>query len=325
MDIKEISELKLKEIFSEIINGYSTEILDSEIIYIKHLNLYDLNDIDIKHNSFFKAAQKRGLKSEKELEEIFISRGLWTKKAQVDTLTSEIETLEENLNLDIYKNYREVEAVENEVVKRKEELHKLRVEKAHLLGLTAENFASQKTDYYYIFISFFKDKLLKTPYFTKDEFNNLEEDKVLYYISIYNQKREGFNSEIIKKISLFPNFTNLFYLCDDDSFKLFGKSLLEMSFYQSELFSFAKYYKSLIKNAAALPPAHAKYDPEELEAWYEGIMADKEVRQRNPSNSGKVSSKGFKDSSAIVEMAKKNGGSMNMKEAMAAHGIIVPK
>ena len=61
--------------------------------------------------------------------------------------------------------------------------------------------------------------------FSKEEFEELEEGKMVDLIGLYNKSTQKFKSNSLKELSVSAFFTNLFYLCENNAYVFFRKSL----------------------------------------------------------------------------------------------------
>jgi hypothetical protein len=320
-----VQKFKLKEIFSDIMKGYSYILLD-DIIYIKHFNLYDAAEIDLYSDVFYQEALKRGLLKEEDKLQLLITKKIWDKEDEFNQAKDLITNMKQ-----AKQNAKTWQApkIEEEIKKKQDEYFLLLNERNNLLGKTAEDYVNKKIDEYYILASLYKDKELKTSLYDFDKFYDVDEDRLLNIIKHYNEKIVNFNAPNIKKISLFNNFTNLFHLCDNNAKNFFGKDVSHLTFYQAELFAYGRYFKSLMENAGKPVPEEIKEDPEKIEEWFEMTKnIEKTMDQANSRNSDgtvlfgqpKDLKKAGVESVNISEAVKKHGGQMNMKEIMKMQG-----
>ena len=156
-------------------------------------------------------------------------------------------------------------------------------------------------------------------------------------INFYNKSTDKFLSDNLKKISLSGFFTNLFYLCEDNAHVFFGKPLVELTFYQIELFGYGRYYKNLLQNAENPVPEGIKGDPDKIVEWFDSAKSAKETleKSKNAGVDGSATSLvgatkqdlerlGLDNPSETVNLAKKaaeKGGRLTMEDMMKLHGV----
>lgn len=326
-----MNDYLLKELFSDIIKGSSFFILDSLPVYIKHFSLKDASEVEVYQNIFFEEGRKQGLLYEKDAELKAINQKRWTQENKKQLESSRERLVVAEASLKEIRNLNERNLIEIEIKNLKETINKLSREKEDVLGFTLEKFVSQKIDNYYIFAALYNDSGLKERRYRTEEFDELTNEEIKDLIVNYNKKIKNFTSANIKKIALFPNFSNLFFISNDNPQIFYGRPIVDLSFYQAELFQYGKYYKSLLSNVEAVPPEDIRYDPEKLEEWYEFSVGVKQTQQKLTKNKNadgvgiigdtKSLEKAGVDTGGIDLGAalKKNGGNMNMIEFMKLH------
>lgn len=270
-----MKDLNLKIIFADILNGYtlySSPIIIgdkgfSEVV-IKHTDNFDSARINFTYDDFYKKAISSNIPAEKDRIEELIKEKLWS--AEKDKAIYEIDLYIKNLYDTITKLHQkwDIDPVKAEILKQETELIKLKSEKELLISNTAEKFASKKINDLHIFSCLFTDTSFKNSLFSKGEFDELDDSEVNKLLVVYNIALESFNENNIKKIALSNFFTNYFYLCNDDPQVFFGKAVMNLTFFQVELFGFARYYKNIISNSKNPPPDDISGDPEKLVEWY---------------------------------------------------------
>jgi hypothetical protein len=173
--------------------------------------------------------------------------------------------------------------------------------------------------------------------FSKEEFDELGEGQMVELIGIYNKSTKKFKSDALKRISVSGFFTNLFYLCSDNPFVFFGKSVVELTFYQIELFGYGRYYKNMIENSENKPPEEISSNPEKLVEWFESSKSARETLDKSKmgGQDGSATSLvgaskedlqrlGLDNPNETINLAKKaaeKGGSLTMDDMMKLHGM----
>ena len=91
-------------------------------------------------------------------------------------------------------------------------------------------------------------------------------------IGTYNKSttRKFESPKVLKKISLIRFFYQPYFIFVRTTLILsFGKPLVELTFYQVELFGYARYYKSLMESSESKVPDEVRQDPEKIVEWFE--------------------------------------------------------
>lgn len=336
-----MTDKNLKIVFSEIIKGYSKKNIDGfGALFFKHINNQDSADIDIYNQQFFEKAKNMGLPTIKDQEEYLIKEGLWEEKKNKRIF--ELEKFITNLKITKSKLFlkAQIDQLNEEIEKNELELKSLKFEKKDLIGFTAEDYTSKKINEYYMFVSLFKDESLKERFFKEADYDDLDNKDIIMLIKAYNEVNNKFNDHNLKKISLANYFSNIYYLSKDDPFIFYGKPLVELSFYQIELFSYGRYFKNILSQAKTKPPEYVLSDPDKLIEWFEGSKNVDEVLNKNSKISQKdnvatsivgatkqdLERLGVKNDNEanVVDLNKeaaKKGGKLSMEDLIKLHGL----
>jgi len=336
-----MTDPNLKIIFSEIIKGYSKKNIEGiGTLFFKHINNHDSADIDIYNQQFSDKAKAMGLPTSKEQEDYLIKEGLWSEDKnkriiELQKFISNLKTTKSKLFLKA-----QIDQINNEIDKNDAELKALKYEKKDLIGYTVEEYTFKKINEYYMYVSLFKDEKLNQRFFKEEDYEELDNKDIALLIKGYNEVNDKFNDRNLKKISLAGYFSNVFYLSNDDPYVFYGRPLVELSFYQIELFSYGKYFKAIISNAKTKPPQYLMTDPDGLIEWFEGSKNVEDVLNKNSKLTQKdnVASSivgateedlkrlGIKndDKSTDIDLAKeaaKKGGKLDMQDLIKLHGL----
>lgn len=327
--------IDLKVTFSEILRGFS--LVQSEYyetVRIKHFTNFDSAELDIKNRAFYKKAVDEGLPTRKERIDFLLEQKIWTEEKNKEILNtkSHIAGLENTKKKVFLQTH--LDQANKDLKIQKTKLIELEHEKEQLIGFTAEAYASRRINEHYIY------NALKTEegdnLFTKEEYEELEEVKLMSLIGLYNKSVEKFQSSHLKNISVSGFFTNIFYLCEDNAHVFFGKPLVNLSFYQLELFGYGRYYKSMIQNSEKKPPEHISEDPEKLVEWFESTKSAAETLEKSEAKAGEhgatslvgatkddLKRLGLDNPGETISLAKKaaeKGGKLTMDDMMKIHG-----
>ena len=201
---------------------------------------------------------------------------------------------------------------------------------------TVEGFADKKVNEQYIRLSTYEDEFFEENKFTREEFDELENEDILELVSLYNATTSKFLGDNLKYAALSPIFLNFFYLCDDNVVNFYGKPVVELSFYQAELFGYGMRFKNILSDTKNKPPDHVAEDPEKLIEWAEANKnAEQHLKNDGESEDGSATSlvgatkedlehlgiDTKTEGISLQKAAEKSGGSLNMEDLMKLHGV----
>ncbi len=331
----------LKLIYSYIIQGSSSFLLDGKICYIKHLSALDSSIVDIKKQEYFDSAKNAGVPTHKEKFDEIIDKKLWTmeKEARIQEIKDYLVNLKHTKSK--YSIKKDIIPVEKEIEKYNIQLLDLIIEKDKLMGRTAEFYADKKISEYYIYISLYSDAELKKRLFTEEQFSYLDNDELTKINKIYNDKVSLFNDSNLKKISLMPYFMNLLILAENSLRDLFGKPLIELTFYQIDLIQYGNNFKNILQNSKTQPDAVTMADPNKLIDWFDRNKNLEKIINEGDTPQDEANKQILSDNKSIVGMTreeikaanidtsmndkikdalKKKGGELSMRELMELEG-----
>ena len=327
---------KYRELYRDIILGYSVEHIKSEDkrVYIKHLTDVEVGLSEREYKEHIENAVKRGLKKEKDTVNFLIEEGLWSQKNEerITVLKDRIKHLRDSKEKLLIKS--QVSEIEKELKPYENELYILNYERGDIIGTTAESFANKKISESTIKDCFFKDRELKEPYYTEEDYDYLPQKQVNESLELYaNVIYKKFEADEIKRISVSPFFMNNYYLCDDNAYNFFGKPILELTNFQVILVSYGKNFKSLMTNNKPAPEDYMKH-PDKIIEWYE--MQSKTAMVDDYGEKGEASGRSYfgaskkemesigKEKEGVVDLKDevvKQGGEMNFDQILKMHGI----
>lgn len=329
---------KLRLLFIDILKGYSLSYYKSNKLYFKHNTSFDSGEIDHLKQEFIEKAKRNGLPTEDQKEEYLILEGIWSKESneKIKKLKSDISTLRQTKSK-LFKSD-DINEFNKQIDEKKLELMTLTVERKDLLGFTVEDYANKKINEYYMFNSLFKDKNLKDRYFSEQEFDELENKDISEILTIYNDINKNFVETNLKKISLSSYYLSLFNICDENAYNLYGKPIIYLTFYQMEIFGYARYFKNALSEAKHKPANEYYEDPEKLIEWLESSKNVEEVLNKSENNLSKTEgaiatsivgakkedlAKIGKDENSVSlhKEAQKKGGVLSMEDLMKMHGV----
>lgn len=325
---------ELRQIYSSIIQGFALTSYRSEPLYIRHFSPLEQAEIDERYKFFYDQAQNKGLSTEDQQLQELKRLGEWgdkeeleIKKAKFDL--SELVSIKKNLSLpsQLKKLNEDISVAENKITKI------LKV-KSSLLTMTCESFATQKVNEVYIYKSLFKEKEFLTPFFSEEDYENLDRHEIYNLITMYNSKISEFSDLNIQRVACAAFFQDYFRLCDNNVFSFYGKAIVYLTYYQSTLARYGKFFDSILSSENR-PPDDIVDNPEKLIDWVTTSNNAKKVAEQNTSTgeAGSISLIGAtpEDIKALNlntkvisfgDIAKKSGKtSLSMADMMAAQGI----
>ena len=186
---------------------------------------------------------------------------------------------------------------------------------------------------------------MKERFFDEESFDDLDNFSLGELIHLYNEISENFSELNLKRTAYSSGFLNLFYMSPESVYEFYGKPVLELTFYQIEVYSNAKIFKNLVSNSKYPPSTEAYHDPDLLVSWVNDAKdsgdANKNSTSSDSAGGNKESVGGgasyvgaskddlkkiAKDGDNIISLsaeARKMGGNLNMQDIMKLHGIKV--
>jgi len=336
--LETLDKNKLRLLFIDILKGYSLSYYKDNKLYFKHNTSFDSGEIDHLKQEFIEKAKRNGLPTEDQKEEYLISENIWSKEnnEKIKKLKSDISALRQTKSK-LFKSD-DINELNRQIDEKKLEVINLTVEKKDLLGFTVEDYANKKINEYYMFNSLFRDKALKDRYFSEQEFDELENKDISEILNIYNNINKNFIENNLKKIALSSYYLSLFNLCDENAYNLYGKPIIYLTFYQMEIFGYARYFKNALSEAKHKPANEYYEDPEKLIEWLESSKNVEEVLNKSENNLSKTEgaiatsivgakkedlAKIGKDENSVSlhKEAQKKGGVLSMEDLMKMHGV----
>lgn len=319
-----------KGLYKEIAVGFSEDSYSGKPIFIKHFTELENGDLDQYRRAFNQEALDKGLESREEKLAFLIRNQLWSNEkekeiSQISKQISDTEMLVKNL---IIK--KQINDAKNKIKNLRKSLSDLENEKSDMLGFCAEDYSGKKLNELVIYYSFYKDKELKEKFFTQEDFDALSEKDLSNLIGILSGFYNKFEYEKIKRICASQFFMSLFALCDNSAFNFFGRHTKDLTILQVNLFSLARYFKSLIESQAqSNPPSDITSDPDKMVEWYESV--ENSARAEGSGNSSGVGYAGatreelekMAGGKAVTlnEMAAKKGGHLTKEDFINMHGL----
>jgi hypothetical protein len=326
----------LRRAFMDILKGYTkTHHEDFGDFYIKHLDVFDSEEIDEKDEEYKRHAASKGLPTTEEKLKQLKEDGSWdsSDERKISDLELTIKNLQTTKSKLMLKA--DIENLQKQIDSTKKELDEKKAEKSQLVGYTTDVYSSKKINEYYVFSTTYKDKKLKKKLFSEEEFDELSEQDIVKFVSIFNHNSEKTNEDNIKRIALSGFFLNNFYLCKDNPKIYYGKPVIKLTYNQSELFSYGRYFKHILSEMKNKPSPEIMDDPDRLIELYNiGQNSQKMKQSAEDSDASTVvgatkedlermgmSSPSEDKGVSLSKEASKKGGKLSMDDLIKLHGM----
>lgn len=314
-------------IIGEVFDGYTEIFFNGDPVYIKHYNIRDQRYIQKYYEKHKNVAIKKGLETEEERLIEIKKDGIWLDDDDLKISNLELEI--NNLSITQKKIFlpSQKESMSKDIESKKIEIYILKNKKRELIGKTAEEYASSRSNEEMLRYFIFKDRDLTENLFTEDEFSELDDTELLFFMNEQAKVNARLSELNIQKAVLRPFFS--MYLSQCENIKdFYDKAIVLLSVYQLKTALFARMFFNIFQHVEDIPD-HIKDDPEKLLAYSDS--------KRN-SNSGGIDENS--DASAVFGATKedmkvisgntkqislkdeldKNGGKLNMEQMMKLAG-----
>lgn len=322
---------KYRKIFKEISQGFSCFFVNEDRFYIKHQSTSDLVDFDDVFKMHFDKAKSKGLETEEEILEALNREGVWTEKdqAEIDSQTFYLESLIKNKKNIVLSSA--MDQVNKQIKEAQVKVDELKLKKSKLISNSADRYAMNRANDFYIYNSFYKDSGLKEKLHTEEEFNYLDNEEISKMIKLYNKFHEDFSEKNIQLLSI-QDFYKIYYSFSERSTDFFGKPVVELTNFQLNLILYTKIFKNIFENHDDIPD-RIKNDPEALLDFSNSSEAREEMKKKFDTNTAGGSTivgatsqdldelgMAPTEGKTLSEAAKEKGGSLSMKDLMDLSG-----
>ena len=263
-------------VYRDIARGYSELNFNNELLYLKHVSNLDFGTLQEFEDEKYEEAKGRGLFTRKQKVESLIEQELWSdsKERKIEKLKLELENLNTTIQrLVLAKQKKEIRKRIDQVEK---ELNSLQLEKDALVGVTCEQYSQSKTNQEFLRFSVFKDQKLEYLKYENEDFYELSNEAMSEISTLYNEILIGFSEVNIKKIAASGFFLNGVIASQSNAAFFFGKPIIGLSNYQTDLFSTAIRYKSVLENGKP-PPDNYYSDIRMVVDWFELELGGKAI------------------------------------------------
>lgn len=324
-----LTNSKLFLSFNEIIKGYSKRKFRGSPIFIKHLGIAEKAFFDFRFKEFYEHALSSGILSEEEALKRIVEDEFWSEKEEdeIDVLKDYIDRL--ILTKKNFVRKLEIETISKQIDEERQKLAKKISQRKEVLGKTAEEYASNRSNDYIIYESLFKDENLKERVFKESEFEEMTYEDLVEYILFFNEYMDDFKEYNLQKIALL-DFFQPYYLVLDQPMQFWGKPMVQLTDFQVRVTIYGKIFKNIFETTENIPE-EIKKDPDRLFEYTDKTKAKKnlESKQKNKDKASgeavfgatKEEMQEMKTSGAkTINEVMKGKKTMTMDELMKLHG-----
>lgn len=331
--MEQSQQSKYKKAFRDIKNGFSEIKVLENLFYLKHLSLEDQVDIDQIYDHYFDEAKSRGVPTNDETLKRLIEEKQWSTKQE--SLIKQEEDFIDNLNKQKKSLYlkSEIQRVNADIELGQKRLYDLKNTKASFFNRTAESYAEERVNDFYILKCLYKDKKLSQQAFEEDQFDNIDSETLTSIIKQYSEVYKNINDNTIQYLVL-QDFFNLYMPFAENPTEFFGKSVCELTYNQVKLLIYSRFFKNVFQQNDKMPQ-DIKNDPDKIIDYVNANENAKKVIENKNNKENQASSiigatsedleyvglkaKGQKTLS-LADEAKKKGGSLSMEDMMNIFG-----
>lgn len=281
-------------IVGEIFDGYTDITFQGKTVYIKHFSIRDQRYIHRFYNKYKSIAESKGIPSEKEMLDSLREDGLWSDDddRKIIDLEQELEGLRSSKRLSFLPSQKK--NIQETIESKQKELNFLLSKKAELVGKTSEKYGSQRSNEEFIRYLIYSDRQCSRHFFTDDEFSNLSEEEVEFFVKENDLISRRLNESNIQHVVL-RDFFNMYMSQTEDVSAFYGKPIIELSVYQLKLAIYARIFFNMFQYHEDIPET-IKKDPTAIFDFVE--------RKKNNGSKGNVNTE--KGASAVFGATKED-------------------
>lgn len=322
-----------KKIFRDVKNGFSEVKILENLFYLKHMSFEDQVDIDTIYDKYFEQAKSKGVPTHKETLERLIEENEWSNKKEREISQQQdfIDNLIKQKKALYLKS--EILRVNKDLEEAQKKLSDLKNVRAMFFSRTAESYAEERVNDYYIIKCLYKDKKLEQPAYSIDEFDDIDSEQLFAIIKEYNRVYKQINDDSIQRIVL-QDFFNLFMPFAENPIEFYGRPICELSYNQLKLLVYSRFFKNVFQQNENMP-SEIKSDPDKIIDYVNANENAKKITERNLNKENSAESivgatkedleylnitKPGQKTLSLAEEAKKKGGSLSMEDMMKLFG-----
>ena len=323
----------LRKAFRDIKKGFSKINVLGNSFYLKHISFDDQVDIDEVYGKYLKQAKERGVPTHEETLERLLEEGEWSKKQENRIKQQEdfIQGLKNTKKVQYLK--KEIKRLNSDIEKGEEKLNQLKNERAALFSRTAESYAEERVNDFYILKCLYKNESLNEVAYSQEQFDDIDSEDLFEIIKEYNEVYSDINDDSIQHIVL-QDFYNLFMPFAEHAHEFYGKPICDLTYNQLKLLIYSRYFRNIFNNNDKMPD-HIKKDPYKIVDYVNANENARKIMDKKGDGEGSAQTLvgatdedmeyiGFKakgeKTTSLADEAKKKGGSLSMEDMMNLFG-----
>ena len=314
-------------LFFEISKGFSKRTFEGKDVFIKHLGINEKSFFDYRYQEYFKYAVDLGIATEENALKKAIAEGFWTEddEKSIDVAKSYIDRLVATRK-NLFKTL-EINAINEQITEERNKLRQKVNQRREILGKTAEEYASNRSNDYIVYESLYKDEALTTKFFSVQDFEEISYEELIGYILFYNEYMAEMDDLNLQKIVL-SDFFNIYFLVLETPSEFFGKPMIHLTDFQSRLIIYGKIFKNIFENTPNIPD-DIREDPEALLQYVDKSKAKERFDSKRKTNENASAEMVFGatkeelpsgEGTTSLNKIMREKKVMNMEELMKMHG-----
>ena len=305
-------------VVGEIFDGYTDITFQGKTVYIKHFSIRDQRYIHRFYHKYKSIAESKGIPSEKEMLDSLREDGLWSDNDDraIINLEQEIEGLKASKLATFLPSQKKT--FQDSIESKRKELYLLLNKKAELVGRTSERYGSQRSNEEFIRYLIYSDPQCLQHFFTDEQFANLSEDELEFFIRENDGISQRLNENNIQHCVL-RDFFNMYLSQTEDVSAFYGKAIIELSVYQLKLAIYARVFFNIFQYHEDLPE-RMKQDPV---AIFDFVERKKNNNSKSYANTDKGASAVFGATKEDLEIIDPNARTVNLSDEIAKSGGVM--
>lgn len=313
-----MSEEEYIGIVGEIFDGYTDINYQGQTVYIKHFSIRDQRYIHRFYNKYKSIAESKGIPSEKEMLDSLREDGLWSDDddRKIIDLEQELEGLRSSKRLSFLPSQKK--NIQETIESKQRDLYFLLNKKAELVGKTSERYGSQRSNEEFIRYLIYSDPKCSQHFFNDEEFSNLSEEEVGYFVKENDCISHRLNESNIQHVVL-RDFFNMYMSQTEDVSAFYGKPIIELSVYQLKLAIYARIFFNMFQYHEDIPETMKK-DPT---AIFDFVERKKNNGSKGNVNTEKGASAVFGATKEDLEIIDPNARTVNLSDEISKKGGVM--